>query len=353
MIIRLAALALFAVSSLAAPARADLIPEPWPAPGFKLTDQAGKPLAADDLKGKVYVADFFFTSCAGPCPLMTSKMIQLAKKVDHPDLRFVGFSVDPETDTPERLRSYLDERQFADPRLHFLTGPRTDIYEVARGFKLAAIPGNAEHRIFHSDRFMVVDRQGRVVGTYRPLDKESFDRMLVDLPKVLAGTAVPPPPDDGPPATRTSHGVAGLPEHLRFFPALNASLNGTAGICLVIAFVLVKRRRYAAHAVFMSIAVLCSAAFLACYVTFHTLKEGVLTRFPEHAVRPAYQVILLTHTVLAAVVLPLIIMTVTRAAKRQWDRHVRIARPTFFIWLYVSATGVLVYWMLYHLAPRL
>jgi uncharacterized membrane protein YozB (DUF420 family) len=103
----------------------------------------------------------------------------------------------------------------------------------------------------------------------------------------------------------------------------------------------------------MIVAVGASVAFLACYVTYHYMKRGMVTAFPQHVVRPVYVGILLSHTVLAVVVLPMIVMSLVRAWRRQWDRHRRIARPTFWVWLYVSVTGVLVYWMLYHLAPTL
>jgi len=107
----------------------------------------------------------------------------------------------------------------------------------------------------------------------------------------------------------------------------------------------------------MIAAVGCSAAFLACYITYHTLKSmhgELLTTFPAHPIwRPTYLTILTSHTFLAVVVLPMIIVTVVRAAKRKWAKHKKMARPTFWVWLYVSVTGVIVYWMLYHLAPTI
>ena len=107
----------------------------------------------------------------------------------------------------------------------------------------------------------------------------------------------------------------------------------------------------------MICAVLCGVAFLTCYITYHTIKSmrgEVLTIFPPHAIwRPTYLTILISHTCLAIIVLPMIIVTVTRAARRRWIEHMRIARKTFWIWLYVSVTGVIVYWMLYHLAPTI
>jgi protein SCO1/2/putative membrane protein len=119
---------------------------------------------------------------------------------------------------------------------------------------------------------------------------------------------------------------------------------------------LIKGKRVRLHAITMILAVVASTAFLVCYVTYHVMRAQAgtgITKFPESPLRPVYLIILISHTLLAAVVVPLVVVTLTRAARRQWDRHRRIASPTFWIWLYVSATGVIVYWMLYQLAPRL
>ena len=140
------------------------------------------------------------------------------------------------------------------------------------------------------------------------------------------------------------------------FPAVNASLNALSGVLLLVAFVLIKARRVRAHAYAIVAALLSSTAFLACYLTYHTLKaragEG-LTVFPQSSGRPLYLVILVSHTILAVVILPMIALSLWRAYRRQWERHRRIAMPTFALWMYVSVTGVVVYWMLYHLAPKI
>ncbi|HXE52370.1 MAG TPA: DUF420 domain-containing protein, partial [Tepidisphaeraceae bacterium] len=103
-------------------------------------------------------------------------------------------------------------------------------------------------------------------------------------------------------------------------------------------------------------ALVMSCAFLACYVTYHYLRvrQGIgITRFPPGAVRPVYLVILTSHTILAMVILPMVLITLWHAARRQWARHRRISVWTFPLWLYVSITGVVIYWMLYVLAPSL
>lgn len=131
-------------------------------------------------------------------------------------------------------------------------------------------------------------------------------------------------------------------------PAVNATLNSLATVLLIAAWVLIKRRRPIAHRNLMIAALVCSVLFLTSYLIYHAQVGSV--RFQGTGpVRTVYFTILITHTVLAALVPFLVAVTVWRAARRRWDRHVRIARVTLPIWLYVSVTGVVVYWMLYQM----
>lgn len=133
-------------------------------------------------------------------------------------------------------------------------------------------------------------------------------------------------------------------------PALNALLNGTAAVLLVIGRVLIRSGRRAAHQKVMLAALSVSAAFLASYLVYH-LSHGS-RRFQGPAdVRAVYLVILLTHTVLAAVNVPLVVLTVFRALTGRFEPHRRIARWAWAVWLYVSVTGVVIYVMLYQLWP--
>lgn len=141
-------------------------------------------------------------------------------------------------------------------------------------------------------------------------------------------------------------------------PSINAALNATAAVLLMAGYVAIRLRRIDAHRRLMIGAFLASMLFLASYLTYHVLRQQATgsahTRFPAVGpVRTVYLAVLLTHLVLALPVVPLAIVTLLRGWRGRLDRHVRIARWTLPIWLYVSATGVLVYWMLYHLAPRL
>ena len=144
--------------------------------------------------------------------------------------------------------------------------------------------------------------------------------------------------------------------NLSYFPVINASLNGTSALLLLLAFVFVKARKYVAHGTTMIAAVVTSSVFLGCYLTYHALlvRRGiVLTRFPESSLRPWYRLLLGSHTILAVVILPLIAITLWAAYRRNWVLHRRISVWTFPLWFYVSVTGVAVYWMLYHVAPTL
>jgi uncharacterized membrane protein YozB (DUF420 family) len=144
--------------------------------------------------------------------------------------------------------------------------------------------------------------------------------------------------------------------NVAYFPVIDASLNGASAIFLLTAYAFIKARRYVAHATMMLAAVVTSTAFLACYLTYHAmrLRQGIgITRFPPSALHPYYIVLLGTHTILAVVILPLILTTLWWASRRNWPMHRRISVWTFPLWLYVSVTGVVIYWMLYHVAPRL
>jgi len=129
-------------------------------------------------------------------------------------------------------------------------------------------------------------------------------------------------------------------------PAINASLNALSGVLLVIGYALMRARRIDLHRRVMIAAFVTSSLFLICYLTYHA-QVGSVRFTREGFVRPLYFTILITHVTLAAAVLPLAIVTLTRGLKGRYPRHRAIARWTFPIWLYVSVTGVLVYVLLY------
>jgi len=135
-----------------------------------------------------------------------------------------------------------------------------------------------------------------------------------------------------------------------FMPTLNALLNATSGVLITFGYRAIRRKDRARHKTFMVSACITSLLFFASYLTYHAMVGTHI--FPGHGLaRSLYLTILATHTVLAAALVPLVIVTLRRALKGQFDRHRRLAHWTFPIWLYVSVTGVVVYVMLYHLYP--
>ena len=135
-------------------------------------------------------------------------------------------------------------------------------------------------------------------------------------------------------------------------PAVNACLNGLSAVFLTTGYVFIRRGNKIAHRNCMVSAFITSTIFLICYLTYHFTVRTV-TRFekPEWF-RPVYLTILLTHTVLAVVIVPLVLMTLGRAVKQRFDLHKKIARWTWPLWMYVSVTGVIIYLILYKIYPQ-
>jgi uncharacterized membrane protein YozB (DUF420 family) len=131
-------------------------------------------------------------------------------------------------------------------------------------------------------------------------------------------------------------------------PALNASMNGVAAVFLLAGYFFIRRRRIAAHRASMLAAVTASSLFLISYVIYHANAGS--KPFPGAGpIRAVYFFILVTHIVLAAAIVPMVLITLSRALRARFDRHARIARRTLPLWLYVSVTGVVIYGMLYRL----
>ena len=151
-------------------------------PDFSFTERSGQALSMKDLLGRVWIADFIFTSCAGPCPLMSRHMQRLQTDLaDLELLRLVSFTVDPDRDTPEVLRAY-GERYDADPqRWLFLTGPMDRIYDIAiKGFKITVEAARENNQIIHDTRFILVDAAGVIRGYYDSTSTEALERLRRD-----------------------------------------------------------------------------------------------------------------------------------------------------------------------------
>ena len=146
-----------------------------PAPRFKLTEQSGKELNSEDLKGRPWLAGFIFTRCQGQCPIISEEMSQIAKEFKK--LRMMSFSVDPDYDSPRVLSKYA-ERFDADPaQWSFVTGPRDVLNHVTTGFHMNTI----DDPMFHSASVVLVDGQGRVRGYYDANDAEKVEKLKRDI----------------------------------------------------------------------------------------------------------------------------------------------------------------------------
>jgi len=156
-------------------------------PSFQFTNQNGQPFGSPQLAGKIWIADFIYTTCPGPCPMISSRMSELQKPLEKTDVQLVSFSVDPEKDTPEVLRSYAERLQAEPGRWDFLTGPKSAIYKLSHdGFKLAVSDGSDAQGIpVHSTRMVLVDRHGQIRGYYDATEPEAVTKLLADTNHLL------------------------------------------------------------------------------------------------------------------------------------------------------------------------
>lgn len=316
-----------------APAGQDLGPGGFDLGSYRLVERSGRTVTEADLADEVWVASFVFTRCPTSCPRISARMRELQGKLRETGVRLVSLSVDPEHDTPEVLTSYA-ERYGADPdRWWMLTGPQDEVYDlILDRFKLSVSQTTEDDRkagaeaVAHSDKLALVGRGNRVVGFFAS-DDESAIANLVGRARLLDTEG----------------------SWVRRLPAVNASLNATCAVLLVVAWSFILAGRWRWHAATMLAAVAVSALFLGSYLVYHYFVGSVAYR-GTGLTRLAYFTILLSHTALATFgVVPLVGLTLFRAYRRQFGRHARIAAVTFPIWLYVSVTGVVIYWMLYQM----
>lgn len=313
---------------------------------FSLTERSGRTVRRDDLLGKVWVASFFFSRCGRECPMVSGSMARLQKELaGQLDVVLVSFSVDPEHDKPEVLQRYADGYEADAERWLFLTGQKEEIYRLLdQGFRVGV--GQQDNDLTHSPKLVLVDRQGQVRGYYEGM---------------VVNTGLPEEDEaryeNG--LRRLKRRAAALAQEGRLdLPSINALLNATSAVLLVTGYAAIRRRRVGTHKACMLAALVVSAVFLTCYLYYHLgVKKGAVTQFADQApgapawVGTTYYVILRSHTILAAVAVPLALVTAYLGLRGRLARHVTLARWTLPIWLYVSVTGVAVYWMLYRLYP--
>jgi protein SCO1/2 len=170
--------------ALAGCRREEPLPVYWQVPEFQLTQQSGQPFDSKSLDGDIWVADFIYTTCPGPCPRMSSQMRGVQTAVaSMPDVKLVSFTVDPKNDTPTTLAAYAARYKAEPGRWFFLTGDQAALEAICRnGFKLGDVDGS----LSHSTRFVLMDRHSRVRGLYSPSEDGAVPKLLHDI-RTLAG----------------------------------------------------------------------------------------------------------------------------------------------------------------------
>jgi protein SCO1/2/putative membrane protein len=310
----------------------DLGKSGFPLGSFRLVERSGKVVTEADLANEVWISAFIFTRCPVSCPKISTVMKGLQGKLENSNVKLVSLSVDPEYDTPAVLTKYA-EGLGADPvRWWFLTGKQDEIVDlILHRFKLpiekniGTDPESKAEAVRHSPRLVLVDRGNTVVGFFDSDDPEAVRELIAKAKRKAA------------------------PAWAHRLPAVNATLNGTCAVLLLIGWGFILARKVQAHAACMISAVVVSSVFLTCYLVYHFVMGSV--KFPGTGLpQVVYQSILLSHTILATLgVVPLVSMTLIFAIRKRFDRHAPIARITLPIWLYVSITGVVIYWMLYQM----
>lgn len=153
-------------------------------PEFTLINQDGKNFGSADLRGKIWIADFIYTTCPGPCPMISSRMSELQKPLEKTDVHLVSFTVDPAKDTPQVLQTYAERLEAEPGRWDFLTGPQSTIYNLSRnGFKLAV--GEEKGVPIHSTRIILVDRHGAIRGYYDAAEADAVTKLVADTTHLL------------------------------------------------------------------------------------------------------------------------------------------------------------------------
>jgi protein SCO1/2/putative membrane protein len=334
-----------------------------------LLDHLGRPVSRESLRGKPWIANFIFTRCAFECPLLLRNTYSFHRDLVDVDFRIVTITVDPKYDTVEVMQKQSQVFGVDPERWLFVTGEPAKVYELIRtGFKQAAWENVGTNRqpgmeFAHSLNMIHVDAEGRIIGKYdgrREADLGVLRRVLkgeIDTParhRPVAITTAPPASADVSRAPAAGAAPGELPAWAQRLPATNAMLNTLATVLLIGGLSAIRMRNVRLHRKLMLFAFGASIAFLGCYLAYHwalqeyTGSAGRKYAGPE-SLRTVYYGVLISHVVLAAVTPIGAVTALWFAFRKQWSRHRRVARVIFPIWLYVSITGVLIYWMLYHL----
>jgi protein SCO1/2/putative membrane protein len=331
------AVLLLLVIALPALAQAEKLFQPYGKPvcDFDLEERDGTEIRSRDLLGKIWVVQFFYPGC-NLCSKNTPTMKRLQDIYrGKADVRLV--SIDLNDSGLETLRQFAKDHDAEPGQWLFLTGLQSRVFAIVEGgfgntvFKNPhPTPGD---EIIHTTRLVLIDHSGIMVGYVDGTKDNAADALKVEIDALRSRRRL----EQRIPITGAD------------MPWFNAILNSSCTVRLLLGWIAIRLRFVTLHKIAMLLALAVSMAFLASYLFYHfVVMEMESTRFRgEGTVRSVYLAILLTHTLLAIVVAPLVILTAVMGLRNSLATHVKIARWTLPIWLYVSVTGVVVYWMLY------
>ncbi len=154
---------------------------------FSLTNQNGKQITQDNYKDKIYVADFFFTTCQSICPIMTGHMFDIQKEIlNDDDVMLLSYTVTPEIDSVQQLKRYATEKGVVDKKWNLVTGDKKQIYDLARKSYMAVktVGNGDQYDMIHTENFMLIDKKKQIRGYYDGTNPEDIDRLLKDI-KIL------------------------------------------------------------------------------------------------------------------------------------------------------------------------
>lgn len=297
------------------------LPDLGTVPQFSFSDIDSNSFGSAQMHGKINVVSFMYTGCPVKCPLMSVKIGDLYLTfASEPDLQIVSITVDPEHDSPEVLKQYAEGLGVSDDRWRFLRAEIPKVVDLSEnGLKLPAeyLP------MGHSTRLVLVDDKGIIRGYYSGIEQDGAVELKRDIRILLK-----------------------KPVTVNDLSHLNALLNGISAVLLMLGFRSIKRGRRDTHKWYMIAALVSSGLFLISYLTYHHYVGSV--PYPHHDwTRPLYFTILIPHIILAAVQVPFIIAAVTFALKGNLIRHKRLVRWVFPVWMFVSVSGLVVYFLLY------
>ena len=317
-------------------------PQPRPKKGNKQTERGGPMLSKQRMVGKVWVAGFFFIRCTESCPKLVQALARLHGELAGSGVRLVSFSADPAHDSIDKLREFAAAHGADAQRWWFVTGAKDQVRALAeKSFQVSLVDtpeAPVGKHVTHSNRLFVVDREGQIIGD----GIEVVRRASIDGPFEIDERALRRV------YLRARDEDQARPVGLADLPLLNATLNGAAAALLVIGWLFIRAGWYKAHGMTMSLAFAASSLFLASYLYYHHHVGDTKFSGPP-TWKTFYLGLLASHVFLAIVTVPIVLLTLWKAVRREWQGHRRIARWTLPIWLYVSVTGIAVYLLLYRI----